>query len=45
MLTLRRLQNTDGINDVAKLLGFKQSALSHILYVGLSRCAADSRPA
>jgi retron-type reverse transcriptase len=33
MLTLRRLQNADGINDVAKLLGFKPRALSHILYV------------
>jgi len=33
MLTLRRLQNADGINDVAKLLGFKPIALSHILYV------------
>jgi RNA-directed DNA polymerase len=33
MLTLRRLQNADGINDVAKLLGFKPIALSQILYV------------
>jgi len=33
MLTLRRLQNADGLNDVAKLLGFKPGALSHILYV------------
>jgi RNA-directed DNA polymerase len=33
MLTLRRLQNADGINDVAKLLGFKPRAVSHILYV------------
>lgn len=33
MLTLRRLQNADGLNDVAKLLGFKPGALSHILYI------------
>lgn len=33
MQYLRRLKDADGINDVARLLGFKPRALSHILYV------------